>query len=30
VTEYQGLLELDLPANVRSKVRWALDELAKP
>jgi Flp pilus assembly protein TadD len=30
VAEYRGLLELDLPANVRSKVRWALDELAKP
>lgn len=28
--EYRGLLELDLPEKVRAKVRWALDELAKP
>jgi Flp pilus assembly protein TadD len=28
--EYRALLELDLPDRLREKVRWALDELAKP
>lgn len=28
--EYRALLELDLPARVRTKVEWALGELAKP
>jgi Flp pilus assembly protein TadD len=28
--EYRGLLALDLPERLRTKVRWALDELAKP
>ncbi|MDQ3370718.1 MAG: tetratricopeptide repeat protein [Myxococcota bacterium] len=28
--EYHGLLELELPDRLRAKVRWALDELAKP
>lgn len=27
--EYRGLLELDLPPKLRSKVEWALGELAK-
>jgi len=30
VTEYRGLLELDLPERLRGKVQWALGELAKP
>jgi Flp pilus assembly protein TadD len=29
-TEYRELLELDLPDRLRAKVRWALDQLAKP
>jgi tetratricopeptide (TPR) repeat protein len=28
--EYRGLLELDIPDRLRAKVRWALDQLAKP
>ena len=28
--EYRALLELDLPDRLREKVRWAIDELAKP
>ncbi len=28
--EYRALLELDLPAPIRAKVTWALEELAKP
>ena len=28
--EYQELLALDLPDRLRAKVRWALDQLAKP
>ena len=28
--EYRALLELPLPERLRAKVRWALDELAKP
>ncbi|MDB4957743.1 MAG: repeat-containing protein [Myxococcales bacterium] len=28
--EYRSLLELDLPDRLREKVRWAIDELAKP
>lgn len=28
--EYGALLELELPERLRSKVKWALDELAKP
>jgi len=28
--EYRALLELDLPDRVRTKVEWALGELAKP
>ena len=28
--EYRALLELPLPERLRSKVQWALDELAKP
>lgn len=27
--EYRALLDLDLPDNVRAKVQWALDQLAK-
>ncbi|MGE0869446.1 MAG: tetratricopeptide repeat protein [Kofleriaceae bacterium] len=27
--EYRDLLELDLPAGLRAKVQWALDELAR-
>ena len=29
-TEYEGLLELELPDRLRTKVKWALDQLAKP
>jgi len=28
--EYRGLLELELPERLRTKVKWALDQLAKP
>jgi Flp pilus assembly protein TadD len=28
--EYKALLELDLPERVRSKVKWAIEQLAKP
>jgi tetratricopeptide (TPR) repeat protein len=28
--EYRALLELELPDRLRSKVKWALDQLAKP
>lgn len=28
--EYRALLELDLPERLRAKVKWAIDELAKP
>lgn len=28
--EYRALLELPLPERLRAKVRWALDQLAKP
>lgn len=28
--EYRGLLELELPARLRTQVEWALTELAKP
>ena len=28
--EYRALLELELPERLRSKVKWALDQLAKP
>jgi len=28
--EYQALLELELPERLRAKVKWALDQLAKP
>jgi Flp pilus assembly protein TadD len=28
--EYKALLELELPDRLRSKVKWALDQLAKP
>jgi Flp pilus assembly protein TadD len=28
--EYQDLLHLDLPDRLREKVRWALDQLARP
>jgi tetratricopeptide (TPR) repeat protein len=28
--EYRGMLALDLPARLRSKVEWALDQLASP
>jgi Flp pilus assembly protein TadD len=30
LTEYRGLLELDLPERMRAKVEWAIGELAKP
>ena len=29
-SEYRALLELDLPERLRAKVRWALEQLAKP
>jgi Flp pilus assembly protein TadD len=29
-TEYEALLELELPDRLRAKVKWALGELAKP
>lgn len=29
-TEYRALLQLDLPDRLRTKVQWALDQLAKP
>ena len=29
-TEYKALLELELPDRLRAKVKWALDQLAKP
>ena len=29
-TEYEGLLELELPDRLRTKVKWALEQLAKP
>lgn len=28
--EYRALLDLDLPARVRAKVEWALEQLARP
>jgi tetratricopeptide (TPR) repeat protein len=28
--EYRGLLELDIPERMRVKVKWALDQLARP
>jgi tetratricopeptide (TPR) repeat protein len=29
-TEYKALLDLELPDRLRAKVKWALDQLAKP
>ncbi len=28
--EYRGMLDLDLPDRLREKVKWALDQLARP
>jgi tetratricopeptide (TPR) repeat protein len=30
LAEYQAMLELDLPARLRDKVKWAIDYLTKP
>ena len=30
LAEYRAMLELDLPARLREKVKWAIDELSKP
>lgn len=30
LAEYQAMLELDLPARLREKVKWAIGELSKP
>lgn len=30
LAEYKAMLELDLPARLREKVKWAIDELSKP
>lgn len=30
LAEYRAMLELDLPARLREKVTWAIDELSKP
>jgi tetratricopeptide (TPR) repeat protein len=30
LAEYRGMLELDLPLRLREKVKWAIDQLARP
>jgi tetratricopeptide (TPR) repeat protein len=30
LAEYEGMLDLELPARVREKVKWAIDLLSKP